>query len=66
MYLYQGRKEWEGNNKDIILSKNNRLNEFIFASEFLQGAKEIRMLEVEGKIDENHSMEDIEKLLKNK
>lgn len=64
MYLYKGRKEWEGNNKDIIYNKNQRLNEFIFASEFLQGAKEIRMLEVEGKIDENHSMDDIEKLLK--
>jgi len=63
MYLYKGRKEWEGNNKDIIYSKNERLNEFIFASEFLQGAKAIRMLEVEGKIDENHSIEDIEKLL---
>jgi phospholipid/cholesterol/gamma-HCH transport system ATP-binding protein len=63
MYLYKGRKEWEGNNKDIIYSKNERLNEFIFASEFLQGAKAIRMLEVEGKIDENHSMEDIEKIL---
>src|SRR6478609_2834356 len=63
MYLYKGRKEWEGNNKDIIYSKNERLNEFIFASEFLQGAKAIRMLEVEGKIDENHSIEDIEKIL---
>ena len=31
----------------------SRLNEFIFASEFLQGAKAIRMLEVEGKIDED-------------
>lgn len=64
MYLYQGRKEWEGSKNDIIFSKNDRLNEFIFASEFLQGAKEIRMLEVGGKIDENHSIEDIEKLLK--
>ncbi len=64
MYLYKGRKEWEGSKNDIIFSKNDRLNEFIFASEFLQGAKQIRMLEVEGKINENHSIEDIEKLLK--
>ncbi len=63
LYLYQGRKEWEGSNKDIIFSKNEKLNEFIFASEFLKGAKEIRMLEVQGKIDEDHSIEDIENLL---
>ena len=45
LYLYQGNKEWEGNRKDIIFSKNQRLNEFIFASEFLQDAKELRMME---------------------
>ncbi|HEY2725823.1 MAG TPA: ATP-binding cassette domain-containing protein [Parafilimonas sp.] len=60
IYLYKGRKEWEGNNKDIIYSKNERLNEFIFASEFLQGAKAVRMLEVEGKIDD---INDIEKII---
>ena len=36
IYMYQGQKEWEGNSKDIIFSKNERLNEFIFASEFLE------------------------------
>jgi len=45
LYMYQGRKEWEGSKKEIIFSKNKRLNEFIFASEFLQDAKEMRMLE---------------------
>src|SRR5215217_5430615 len=44
IYLYKGRKEWEGNKKEIIFSKNKQLNDFIFASEFLQGAKDIRML----------------------
>src|SRR5579872_3651807 len=51
MYMYQGVKEWEGNNKEIIFSKNKLLNDFIFASEFLQDAKNMRMLEAEGKID---------------
>ena len=50
LYLYQGKKEWYGNNKEIIFSKNERLNAFIFASEFLHDAKEMRMLEAEGKI----------------
>lgn len=63
MYLYKGRKEWEGSNKDIIFSKNKQLNDFIFASEFLQGAKAIRMLEVEGKIEEGTAIQEAEKLL---
>jgi phospholipid/cholesterol/gamma-HCH transport system ATP-binding protein len=51
IYLYKGKKEWEGSKDDIIYSKNEKLNDFIFASEFLQGAKAVRMLEAEGKID---------------
>ena len=43
VYLYDGKKEWEGSNKDIIFSKDERLNKFIFASEFLAKAKEINM-----------------------
>ncbi|MEI8110455.1 MAG: ATP-binding cassette domain-containing protein [Chitinophagia bacterium] len=45
IYLHQGRKQWEGSNKDIIFSKDELLNKFIFASEFLQDAKELRMME---------------------
>jgi phospholipid/cholesterol/gamma-HCH transport system ATP-binding protein len=47
LYLHQGKKEWEGSNKDIIYSKNELLNKFIFASEFLQDAKAMRMMEDE-------------------
>jgi len=43
IYLHQGKKEWEGTNKDIIYSENKLLNNFIFASEFLQDAKAMRM-----------------------
>ncbi|GHU74925.1 MAG: ATP-binding cassette domain-containing protein [Hydrotalea flava] len=45
IYLHNGRKQWEGSNKDIIFSKDQLLNNFIFASEFLQDAKEMRMIE---------------------
>ena len=45
IYVHEGHKEWEGTNKDIIFSNNKLLNNFIFASEFLQDAKEMRMLE---------------------
>ncbi len=63
VYLYKGKKEWEGNNKEIIFSKSDQLNDFIFASEFLQGAKAIRMLEVEGKIEEGTAVQEAEKLI---
>ena len=45
LYLHQGHKEWEGSKHDIIYCKNNLLNNFIFASDFLQDAKTQRMLE---------------------
>ena len=45
LYLHQGHKEWEGSKKDIIYCKNELLNNFIFASDFLQDAKTQRMLE---------------------
>ncbi|TBR19819.1 MAG: ATP-binding cassette domain-containing protein [Chitinophagaceae bacterium] len=45
VYMHQGKKEWEGSNKEIIFSKNKLLNDFIFASEFLKDAKEKRMTE---------------------
>lgn len=45
VYLHQGHKQWEGSNKDIIFSKDKLLNNFIFASEFLQDAKQMRMME---------------------
>ena len=59
LYMYQGNKEWEGNNKEIIFSKNERLNDFIFASEFLQDAKDMRMLEESGKISNERNMEEL-------
>ena len=59
IYMHKGLKEWEGTRKEIILSKNDLLNEFIFASEFLKDAKDMRMLEAAGKIDNNRDMDDI-------
>lgn len=56
IYMYKGEKEWEGNNKEIIFSKNKLLNEFIFASEFLRDAKDMRMFEETGKIANERNM----------
>jgi phospholipid/cholesterol/gamma-HCH transport system ATP-binding protein len=46
LYLDQGKKGWEGTNEEIIFSENKRLNDFIFASDFLRDAKEKRMSEL--------------------
>jgi phospholipid/cholesterol/gamma-HCH transport system ATP-binding protein len=59
LYLYDGKKEWEGTNKEIIFNKHEKLNEFIFASEFLRDAKDMRMLEEKGIIDNDRNMEEI-------
>ena len=45
IYMYEGHKQWEGSNKEIIYSKDEKLNNFIFASEFLQDSKKMRMEE---------------------
>jgi len=59
VYMYEGEKEWEGNNKEIIFSKNQRLNDFIFASEFLKDAKDMRQLEETGKISNERNMAEL-------
>ncbi|MDQ2721663.1 MAG: ATP-binding cassette domain-containing protein, partial [Bacteroidota bacterium] len=59
LYLNQGKKEWEGNNQQIIFSKHDKLNEFIFASEFLKDAKDMRALEEKGIVDNDRNMEEI-------
>ena len=59
IYMHQGKKEWEGTNKELIFSKNDLLNKFIFASGFLQDAKDMRMLEETGKIPDSRNMDEI-------
>lgn len=59
VYLAGGKKEWEGTNKEIIFSDNKLLNDFIFASEFLQDAKDMRQLEMKGKISNDRDMNEL-------
>jgi phospholipid/cholesterol/gamma-HCH transport system ATP-binding protein len=51
LYMANGRKEWTGNSEEIIFSKNKNLNEFIFASQFLQDAKNMRMMQANGEVE---------------
>lgn len=53
LFMVKGEKEWTGNSQDIIFSDNEILNEFIFASDFLKDAKNMRMLQESGHIDED-------------
>lgn len=40
IFIYQGRKEWEGTKDQVFTATNKRLNEFIFASDLLKKVKE--------------------------
>ena len=40
VFLHQGRKHWEGSNKEILNTENPELYDFVFASEFLKKLKE--------------------------
>lgn len=65
VYMHKGEKEWEGTNREIIYSDNKKLNEFIFASEFLQDAKSMRTIQETGHIPKNVH-EDIRDVLEDK
>lgn len=40
MFLHQGKKWWSGDKQDILTSKNKELNDFVYASEFMQTLKD--------------------------
>ena len=40
LFLHQGKKWWEGTNKEITHTDNKELNDFVFASKFMQAAKD--------------------------
>jgi phospholipid/cholesterol/gamma-HCH transport system ATP-binding protein len=40
VYIYKGNKEWEGTKDDIFAADNERLTDFIFASDLLRKVRE--------------------------
>jgi len=40
IFLYNGKKWWEGTNKEIAHTDNKELNQFVFASKFMKAARE--------------------------
>lgn len=51
IYMTDGSRQWEGSKDDIIFAKNKKLNDFIFASEFLKDAKEKRIEDAEAECE---------------
>lgn len=41
IYLYKGRKEWEGSSEQILHADNQLLNEFVFASDLFKRIKSV-------------------------
>ena len=48
IFLYNGKKEWEGTKDDVISAKNKKLNDFIFASDLFKKVKEVEKHQEEG------------------
>ena len=48
IFIYDVHKEWEGSKDDIFTSSNERLNNFIFASELFKKVKEVEIQNIEG------------------
>ena len=48
IFIYEGRKEWQGSKDDIFTSTNKKLNDFIFASDLFRKVKEVEIQNIEG------------------
>ena len=48
IFIKEGVKEWQGNSKEVITSKNKALNDFIFASDLLRKVKDVEIQNIEG------------------
>ena len=47
VFIYKGRKEWQGNKDEVVTSTNRKLNELVFASELFKKVKEVEIAENE-------------------
>ena len=45
LFIFEGNKEWEGTKGEVVESKNERLNNFIFASDLFRKVKEAELKE---------------------
>ena len=45
LFIYQGRKEWQGNKDEVIGATNKKLNDLVFASDLFRKVKEVELEE---------------------
>lgn len=43
LFIYQGHKEWQGAKEDIMSATNEKLNDFIFASDLFRKVKDVEL-----------------------
>ena len=43
IFIYQGKKEWQGNKDEVLTAKNKKLNDLVFASDLFRKVKEMEM-----------------------
>jgi phospholipid/cholesterol/gamma-HCH transport system ATP-binding protein len=41
IFIYEGEKEWQGESSQIMKSTNERLTDFIFASDLLKNMRQV-------------------------
>ena len=47
VFIADGRKEWQGNKESVITSKNEKLNDLVFASDLFKKVKNVELSEEE-------------------
>ena len=47
VFIADGRKEWQGNKESVITSKNEKLNDLVFASVLFKKVKNVELSEEE-------------------
>jgi phospholipid/cholesterol/gamma-HCH transport system ATP-binding protein len=45
LFIYKGRKEWQGNKDEIMSATNKKLNDLVFASDLFRKVKEVELEE---------------------
>ena len=45
IFIYKGRKEWQGNKDEVIGATNKKLNDLVFASDLFRKVKEVELEE---------------------
>ncbi len=49
IFLHQGKKHWEGTKETLFMAENKELIDFIFASDFLKEARDVRLNKLKAK-----------------